>query len=86
MEQNYYSSHETAMIKSCSTKENWKFWCVKLEEPLEFFLITIKIYITKNSVKILIGGVIGLYILIDLEIHVVFINPSKICIFLNFSD
>ena len=26
-----------------------------------------------------IGGVIGLYILIDLEIYIVFINPSKIC-------
>ena len=26
----------------------------------------------------LYGGVIGLYILIDLEIHVVFINRSKI--------
>ena len=25
-----------------------------------------------------LGGVIGLYILIDLEIHIVFINPSKI--------
>ena len=29
-------------------------------------------------------GVIGLYILIDLEIHVAFINASKICRFLNF--
>ena len=30
-------------------------------------------------------GVIGLYILIDLEIHVVFINSSKIYRFLKFS-
>ena len=32
----------------------------------------------------ILGGVIGLYILIDLEIHIVFINPSKTSKFSNF--
>ena len=39
-----------------------------------FIIINLSIWIYTY-----LGGVIGLYILIDLEIHMVFINPSKIC-------
>ena len=35
-------------------------------------------------ILVLLLGVIGLYILIDLEIHIVFTNPSKTYGFSNF--